>query len=64
MMKDRRTHILVEVEDLVSDFLYYNRKDDEDLPRGEIEKAIEAGEISEDEIVEVFTASLHKGLEN
>ena len=27
-------------EDLVSNFLYYDRKEDEDLPRGTIEEAI------------------------
>jgi len=36
----REEHILGVVEDLASDFLYYDRKEDEDLPRGEIEAAL------------------------
>lgn len=35
-------------------FLYYGRKEDEDLPRGAIEAAIAAGEITIAEIVQVF----------
>lgn len=61
-MSDRREHILGKVSDLVACFLYYDRKDDEDLPRGEIEAAIEAGEITADEIVEAFGEELDKGL--
>ena len=46
------------VPDLVGAFLYYNRKEDEDLPLGEIESAIEAGELTVDDIVERFRAEL------
>ena len=42
------------IEDLVSDFLYYNRKEDEDLKLGDIEKAIEEGEITIEQIVSKF----------
>jgi hypothetical protein len=52
--KTRREHILMVVEDLVSDFLYYDRKEDEDLPRGAIEEAIQAKEITVNEIVTEF----------
>jgi hypothetical protein len=64
MSKDgeRRETILSRVEDLVADFLYYDRKEDEELPRGEIDEAIEEGEISVDEIVAHFRAELIKGL--
>lgn len=53
-MKDRREAILATASDLAANFLYYHRKEDEDLPRGAIEEAIGAGEISEWEILEVF----------
>lgn len=53
-MKTRREIIESTLDDLVSDFLYYDRKEDEELPRGEVEAAIEAGEITVDEIVERF----------
>ena len=50
-MKER---ILGYVEDLVSDFLYYHRKEDEDLPVGAIEQAIDDGIITVDEIAQAF----------
>ena len=46
------------VEDLVSNFLYYNRKEDEDLPVGKIEEFIENKTISIDELVERFRQAL------
>ena len=42
------------IEDLVSNFIYYDRKEDEDLPLNEIEKMINKGETNIDEIVKVF----------
>lgn len=50
--------ILDTVEDVASNFLYYDRKEDEDLPWGSIEKAVSEGVISKDEIVEHFRQSL------
>ncbi len=61
-MTDRADLILLTLQDLVSNFLYYDRKEDEELPRGEIEDAIEAGEISLDEIVAKFREELEKYL--
>jgi len=58
----RRNTIAAVVEDLVSNFLYYDRKEDEDLPRGAIEEAISAGEVSVEEIVELFEYALRRGL--
>lgn len=59
-MATRREFIIAEVSDLVDNFLYYDRKEDETLPRGSIEEAIKAGEVSVDEIVEVFRRELEK----
>lgn len=59
---NRRSDIITAVENLVADFVYYDRKEDEDLPRGSIQGAIDAGEISVDEIVARFAASLREGL--
>ncbi len=50
--------VLITVDDLVSDFLYYGRKEDEDLPRGAIEDAIEDGSITIEEIVARFETGL------
>lgn len=50
------------IGDLVSKFLYYDRKEDEDLPRGAIQKMIRDGAISVDWIVDEFRDELVKGL--
>lgn len=50
----RRGRILACVRDLVSAFLYHDRKDDRDLPIGAIEEAIDNGEITVLEITEAF----------
>ncbi len=51
------------IDDLVGGFLYYDRLEDEELEQGVIEAAIEDGVITEEEIVEMFRASLRKGLD-
>lgn len=48
----------------VSKFLYYDRKEDDDLPVGEIEQMVECGEITIDEMVETFRAALTKSCIN
>jgi hypothetical protein len=58
VMETRRQTILLTVSDLVIDFMYYDRKEDNSLERGEIEAAVAAGEISWDEIVEEFRRCL------
>lgn len=55
---ETREHILTTVDDLVGEFLYYGRKEDEDLPRGEIEKAVEADVAFADVICARFRAGL------
>ena len=50
--------ILGVTSDLVADFMYYDRKEDEDLPMGAIEKAIATGVITTAEIVEKFQEGL------
>jgi hypothetical protein len=58
MAKTRRETILATAEDLMSNFLYYDRKEDEDLPRGAIEAALESGEVTVDELLGIFRAAL------
>lgn len=60
--RSRRQIIIDTVDDLILDFLDYDRKDDDDLPRGEIEAAIEARELTVDEIVARFKKQLEEGL--
>jgi hypothetical protein len=61
-MTTRREHIEATIDDLVSSFLYYDRKEDEDLPRFAIEAALEGGEISVDEIIARFGTRLRKDI--
>jgi len=58
----RRDLILGEISDRVADLLYYNRKEDEELPVGEIEKAIASGEISVDEMAAKFREVIEESL--
>lgn len=53
----RRNRILRAAGDLAGTFMYYDRKEDSDLPEGEIEAAITAGEITIDEIIAKFRKS-------
>ena len=58
----RRVQILGVVDDLVANFLYYDRKGDEELPMGAIEEAVKSGEVTVDEIVAGFRKGLLDGL--
>jgi hypothetical protein len=48
------------VEDAALNLMYYDRKEDTDLPVGAIEAALAAGETTVDEMVGWFRASLVK----
>ena len=48
---------------LVSVFLYYDRKEDEDLPEGAIEQAIRDKQVSIEEIADEFHDQLQLGLQ-
>ena len=50
------------VSDLITDFLYYDRKEDDQLPCGMIEDAVKDGKITVDEIVDLFRTHLTEGL--
>lgn len=55
-----RELIFVTIEDLAADFMYYDRKGDESLPRDAIEEAVAQGKITVDEIVDKFRRSLRE----
>ncbi len=57
-----KQEIMATVDDAVTDFLDYNRREDEDLPRGAIEDALNTGEITVDEIVERFKEQIDRGI--
>lgn len=52
--------ILDTISDLCTDFLYYDRKEDEDLTMEQLNEAVKNGEITIDEMV----AEFRKHLEN
>jgi hypothetical protein len=63
-MTDRRQLILASVDDLTITLTYDDRREDEDLPRGAIEEAVKAGEITVDEMVDQFRRGLARRLYN
>lgn len=52
------------VSDLVIDLIYYDRKEDDELPRGAIEQAVKDKEISVDEMAELFKLKLVEALKD
>lgn len=62
--KTRRQHIIDSVTDSVSDLLYYDRKEDEDLPRGAIGEAVRSGEITVEEMITFWADELREGVAN
>ena len=52
--------ILASASDAALDFIYTDRKDDAELPRGEIEKAIEEGRVTIEAIVDTFENKLRE----
>lgn len=59
----RRERILAAAEQLAQDFLWERRKHDEVLPRGVIEEALNAGEVTVNQIVKAFREALLRGVE-
>jgi hypothetical protein len=59
---DIKEEIVMTVKDLVTDFLFYDRKEDVRLPRGAIERAIKKGAITVEEIERTFCQELRAGL--
>lgn len=50
------------LRDLVLSFLYYDRTEDEDIPLEAIERAVDGGAVTVDDIVAGFRDELIKGL--
>jgi hypothetical protein len=58
MEANKKQIILGTISDLCIDFLYYDRKEDENLSPEQLEEAIKSGVITIDEIVEQFRKRL------
>lgn len=61
-MKKRPELIRMTIIDLVTDLMYYDRKEDQELPRGEIEAAIENSELTAEDMVDWFRDALLESL--
>ena len=61
-MFNYKDYINSTISDLISCFLYYDRKEDDMLPVGKIEELIKSGEISNIDIINTFCEELNKGL--
>jgi len=62
-VNDKKSHALEIIEDLVSDYLYYNRKEDEDLSRKDMEQLITSGDLTAGELVDRFRTEIVEGIE-
>ncbi|AZA82204.1 hypothetical protein C1637_09760 [Chryseobacterium lactis] len=52
--------ILNTIDDLCSDFTYYDRKEDEQLSMEQLDETVKSGEITIDEMVERFRKNLEE----
>ena len=58
-MENKKKKIILDTsKDLVKNFLYYDRKDDEELKRGDIQKAVKEGVLSKGDIIGAFVDEL------
>jgi len=57
-----RDHLAAAVLGLVADLLYYDRKEDEDLPLSAIDEMVESDAVTVDEIVDLFRRELEARL--
>jgi hypothetical protein len=53
-----KERILGAARDAARDFAYYGRKEDEDLPREQVEDAFHAGLVTVDEVAAAFRGDL------
>jgi len=60
----RKDLIIVRVQDMAIDLLYYDRKDDEELSPEDIAEALETQEITPDEITQIFSKALKDIIES
>lgn len=59
-----RDHVYQALDDLVDSFLVYDRREDEELPQGVIERLISKDTISIDDLVDRFREGLEGHLES
>jgi len=55
--------VLGEIDTAVANLLWYDRNDDEQLSKGVIDKMVQNGEITIDEMVDEFRGELNKHID-
>ncbi len=55
-----KENILLTIDDLVLNFMYYDRKEDEELSREDLEEAVKNGVITVEEMANRFKSELEK----
>lgn len=50
------------IKNLFSDFFYYDREEDEDLPVNKIEELVQTGVITKQEIKDMFLAHIDQNI--
>lgn len=63
-MESKKQNIIDTVSDLVGSFVYYDRKEDEDLSPEDLASCVKSGEITIDEIVEQFRTELQNAFKD
>lgn len=56
------SYVMDVISDMVSDFLYYNRKEDDILERGMIEDMVKRGDLTIEQMVSEFEKLLRKAI--
>lgn len=59
-MEDKKQKIKNVISDIVSKFVYYDRKEDEDLSMNDLDEAVKNGVITVDEMVAEFRTHLEE----
>lgn len=60
---NERDKVLNLVRDAVACLMYYDRKEDEDLPRGRIEQLLADGALSVDDMIDTFATELRAAVQ-
>lgn len=58
----KKTKATNALRDLVGAFAYYDRKDDEDLDRDDVRELVRSGEMTIEEMIEVFAKAMREKL--
>jgi hypothetical protein len=62
--EEKKELFLAIIEDVISDYLYYDRKNDDDLSIGDVNGLIESGCVTIDDVIDKFTTYLKECLSN